>query len=232
MPDNPNILESLGPENIEKAVSLLLRKLGFTTVTNFVYPFGTDLVAYVKAPEPLELPYKYIVEIAHKPVTNVLISRLQKAKEALTADRAILISISTLDKESEATATRLRIETIRANELQGLLLSYDIVQRKKNAFLISKRVETKYGTVSQLFSPFKLADSLPILAKQRIPSGFKETMSDLKLECWQVFEDSVYSVFDQVFGYTVDKLGKEVLFQREPGRCSSGYRARTLFLHL
>ncbi len=216
MHNNPNILESLGPENIEKAVSLLLTKLGFKTVSNFVYPFGTDLIAYKKAPEPLELPYKYIVEVVHKPVTDVLISRLQKAKEALTADRAILISISTLNKETEATATRLRIETISGDKVQDLLLFYNIVQREKDAFVISKRVETKYGTVSQIFSPFRLADFLPLLAKQGIPSGFKETMSDLKLESWQVFEDAVYSVFDQVFGYTVDKLGKEVLFQREP----------------
>ena len=143
----------------------------------------------MKCSELLKIPFKYVIEIIHGSVKKIHVIRLQKVKEALNADRALLISTSTFNKESKTMVEKLRIEKESALKrlieweqgeearLTKLLDEEYNSQRKELQNEIEKKVQEELCRIQKLFQD--LGDEKTRLVKTNIQEFLKSEFQRL-----------------------------------------------------
>ncbi len=196
-------------KDFEKSALAFLRTVRFTPSGFYRYEHGSDFSGSIIPPPPFTLPLRTMVEVARNAPNKPSIEGFHKlARDSLT-QREIVISpvpFGKLDGDTQATVRRHEIEFFDQDSVRK-----ELEQKKVDASQIQE-----YFKLYESLGPRILAKNLPAVARQSIPSEIAETVSKLKLEPWQVFEDSVFAIFHYCLGFETRKLGRDTLFEHEP----------------
>ena len=170
------------------------------------YPYEgiADILGYIPPPRPLKIPIKVAIEIITGRVTEDFIERFRKISKNSAADRNMIFAVKGITSAAQDLAARYRIEVLLESDLK------DIVKK------IDERATEHYERISDVVSPLSLARMLPKIAQQKMPPQLAEIAGEMKLKPWQLFEESVYSVFRHCFHFNVRQMGSVSLFEREP----------------
>lgn len=149
-----------------------------------------------------------MVRMAKNEPSEISVNGFQKlAIDSLTNLKIIAFheSLNTLSSKVKEQIKNLEIEFFDRETI--------LRQLKENN--ISK-VNIQNYPIYDMIGPPLLAQELPEVALQKIPVSMKEIVKKLDLAAWQLFEDSVFSIFHYCFNYNTKKLGGERLFEHEP----------------
>ena len=196
-------------KEFEKIVFTYLKRLGFNFIGYYPFTDFLDAIGYIKPPVPFKIPIKTTVEIKYGLLPKITIERFYKISKDALADKMIIFSslkYADLPIETKSLLSTYKIEFF-GNE--------DLIEFASKEKIDDKSIKY-YEKIPDIFSPFKLAGFLPALSRQIIPAEIKDKINELGLEAWQVFEESVYSIFLQCFNYDVKQLGSSTLFKKEP----------------
>ena len=195
-------------KDFEKETLTLLKTIGFTPTGYFPYPYATDVSGYLKPSPPFNIPRKTMVRIAKNEPSEISVHGFQKLAIDSLANLKIIAfhePITTISPKVKEQINNLEIEFFDRNAILRLL-------KESN---ISKANIQNYP-ICDMIGPPLLAQELPEVAQQKIPSSMKDTAQKLGLAPWQLFEDSVFSIFHYCFNFPTKKLGGERLFEHEP----------------
>lgn len=187
----------------EQLVYSFLKTLDFKMVRYYPYESIADILGYMNPPAPLKIPIKVAIEIVDRQVTGDFIQRFRTISKNSVTERSIVFAAQGITPEGRDLANRYRIEVILRKDLE------DIVKK------VDKQITEHYERISDIVSPMSLAKMLPEIAQQKMPNQLKAFVGE-NLEPWQLFEESVYSIFRHCFHYNVRQLGSVSLFEREP----------------
>jgi hypothetical protein len=193
----------------EKMALAFLRTLGFTPVGYYPYSHASDISGYLEPKPPFKVPVKAMVEIVRKLPTPASIEGFHKLVKGSLVERSILICqkpFTELSPDAQSLVERLSIEFFDQVTISAEL------ERKR----ISDSQVQSFSKIYELVGAAALSNALPEIALQRIPDTMREDVDRLRLKPWQVFEQTVYSIFHYCFNLTVKKFGEDCLFENEP----------------
>lgn len=153
-------------KELEQKALRLLTGSGFNIKGYYPYDSVIDIVGYFHPTIPFKNPTKIIVEIrADKPTIETIDGFFKLGKNTI-AEKMILFTIEEFDKltpEAQSLISKLNIEYFGPKTLDKIL------EEMKAATLDV----SKLTNACDVFSPIRLSEALPDLAKQVIPKDIK-----------------------------------------------------------
>jgi len=194
----------LATSQFEKLAHSFLNAIHLEVFGYYPYDHCTDILGYLPPQAPFKQRFRVMVEILKTKPTMSIIESFNKISRASEIEHVMVLgeyNIDALDPNTKAAILEFRIEYL---------------DKKSIAEFVRKSGEPSETLALEDFGAPALSKYLEELSKQEIPDVMKKTAEKLDLQAWQIFEHATYSIFQFCFGYTVQKLGSEKLFEHEP----------------
>ena len=194
--------------DIEAKSLRILRSLNFQVTGYYPYEHVTNLVGYLRQPEPFTTPIKVAVEIAKSPINKESVESFAKFGRNVLAQKLAIFhedDFDDLDEDVRSTTSALKIDYIGGERLRKALSRSTVTPREAR----------RYRNSLDILSPKRLVEALPELSRRKVPKDIRNILGET-FDAWEIMEDAVFAAFSHCFGYETRKLGHEKRFEPEP----------------
>lgn len=194
--------------NFEEDSYRIIRSLEFQVIGYYPYEHASNLVGYLKQPDPLSIPIKLAVEIAKSPLSKDSVVSFSKFGINILAQKLCIfhwVDFEDLDEEIKLVLTDLKIDYVGGKKLENYLSKITVTSEEAK----------EYKNSLDILSPKRLVEILPDLSSKTIPNDILTILGD-KFEAWEILEDAVFAAFKYCFSYDTQKLGYDKRFGTEP----------------
>lgn len=200
------------PKKYQDNIFALLKSMEIAPKGFYDYEEFSDLVGLQKPQWPYKNFSKVVIEISKVKLTPAQVAGFATLAKENQAVKALVFGVEeriALDPEVAAKISTIGIEYFDPKDLEELL--------KK--VTVSEESTTIFRNASDVVSPQRLVNGLPLLAQQLIPTDIDASMKAMQateMPAWEIFEEATYASFHFCLSYTTYKLGKEARFKDEP----------------